>query len=87
MKKKTKWSDNYDNFRQLFSALKSMETASRTGTRLECGLFETTWTTRDNFFKVPGGHLRPVEEGEWDAGGKRKTNRTNEDKIAGGWRE
>ena len=49
-----KWesSDNYDNFRQLFSTLKSMETASRTRNALGERMFETTWTTRDNFFKV-----------------------------------
>ena len=48
-----KWesSDNYDNFRQLFSALKSMETASRTRNALGERMFETTWTTRDNFFQ------------------------------------
>ena len=30
-------SDNYDNSRQLFSTLKTMKTASRTGTRLVSG--------------------------------------------------
>lgn len=29
-----------------------MKPASRTGTRLECGWGATTWTTRDNSFKV-----------------------------------
>ena len=28
------------------------KTASWTGMRLESGFLETTWTTRDNFFKV-----------------------------------
>ena len=41
-------SDNYDNFRQLFSTLKDMETASRTKTRLESGWGATTWTPRNN---------------------------------------
>ena len=73
-------SDNYDNFRQLFSTLKSMETASRTRNALGERMFETTWTTRDNFFKGPGGQLRPAEGRGWDVGGKRKTNRTKGDK-------
>ncbi len=51
-KRRTKKSDNSDNFRQLFSTLKSMETASRTRNALGERMFETTWTTRDNFFKV-----------------------------------
>ena len=54
-------SDNYDNFRQLFSTLKDMETASRTRNVLGVRILETTWTTRDNSFKVPGGQLRPGE--------------------------
>ncbi|MBR4188363.1 MAG: hypothetical protein IKQ55_00185 [Kiritimatiellae bacterium] len=29
---------------------------------------ETTWTTRDNSFKVPGGQLRPAAGREWDCG-------------------
>ena len=64
-----KWesSDNYDNFRQLFSTLKSMETASRTRNALGERMFETTWTTRDNFFKVrrPTGRR---EENGWKSG-------------------
>ena len=44
------------------------KTASRTGTGLEGGWRETTWTTRDNFFTLPGGQLRPVEGCEWGAG-------------------
>ena len=45
-----KWesSDNYDNFRQLFSTLKNMKTASRTRNALGERILETTWTTRDN---------------------------------------
>jgi hypothetical protein len=54
-------SDNSDNSRQLFSTLKDMETASRTRNVLGVRILETTWTTRDNFFKVPGGQLRPAE--------------------------
>ena len=81
-KRRTKKSDNSDNFRQLFSALKSMETASRTRNALGERMFETTWTTRDNFFKGPGGQLRPAEGKEGVAGGEKKTNRTKEDKIA-----
>ncbi|MBR4188792.1 MAG: hypothetical protein IKQ55_02400 [Kiritimatiellae bacterium] len=27
---------------------------------------ETTWTTRDNSFEVPGGQLRPAADSEWD---------------------
>ena len=62
-----KWesSDNYDNFRQLFSTLKSMETASRTRNALGERMFETTWTTRDNFFKV----RRPTGRRAWETGG------------------
>ena len=65
--RETKVSDNYDNFRQLFSALKSMETASRTRNALGERVFETTWTTRDNFFKVrrPTGRR---EENGWKSG-------------------
>ena len=63
-----KWesSDNYDNFRQLFSTLKSMETASRTRNALGERMFETTWTTRDNFFKV----RRPTGRRAWETGGE-----------------
>ena len=49
-----------------------MESASRTRDALGERMFETTWTTRDNFFKGPGGQLRPAEGGEWEAGGKKK---------------
>ena len=60
-------SDNYDYSRQLFSTLKSMETASRTRNALGERMFETTWTTRDNFSKV----RRPTGRREgrgWESG-------------------
>ena len=35
----------------------------------------------------PGGQLRSAEGCEWEAGGKKKTNRTKGYKSAGGMRE
>ncbi len=55
------------------STLKSRKTASRTGTRLESGWGETTQTTRDNSFKVPGGYLRPAGRCEWKGEDEKKT--------------
>ena len=64
-----KWepSDNYDNFRQLFSTLKNMETASRTRNALGERMFETTWTTRDTLFKVRRLNGRRMDNG-WGNG-------------------
>ena len=70
------------------STLKTMKTASRTwkeGGRGWKGIvrqfqqfptmvLETTWTTRDNSFKVPGGQLRPAEGCEWN----RQVNMTSD---------
>ena len=41
------------------STLKSKKTASRTGSRLESGWGETTWTTWNNSFKVAGRTTPP----------------------------
>jgi hypothetical protein len=48
---------------------------------------ETTWTTWDNSFKVPGGQLRPAAGSEWDCGREENDKQDKEDKIAGGKRE
>ena len=70
------------------STLKTKKTALRTGTRLECGWGETTWTTRDNFCKVRrlngrrlGARASCLRGKGWDVGGKKKTNRTKGDKV------
>ncbi|MBR3582942.1 MAG: hypothetical protein IKO01_05835 [Kiritimatiellae bacterium] len=48
---------------------------------------ETTWTTWDNSFKVPGGQLRPAAGSEWDCGREENDKQDKEDKIVGGKRE
>ncbi len=60
--------------------MKTRKTASRTGTRLGSGWIETTWTTRDNSFKVPGGQLRSAKEGGRECGrnARRKKRQTGQ---------
>ncbi len=72
------FSNDWKNFSAVFQRLENFfgaEVVRQLLTITDNFERETTWTTRDNFFKVPGGQLRPADEvGRMGEGGTPKAS-------------